>query len=80
MRLIDDVEIGLDGQRLLQTLLEKSLEGDNLLNVAEESVDFGRGEERFLLQRLQVIFQQVIQMLAKKNRPRPKWIIIFEEK
>lgn len=79
MRLIDDVEIGLDGQGLLQTLLEKSLEGDNLLNVAEESVDFGRREKRFLLQRLQVIFQQVIQMLQPGKETKMDYNIVNEK-
>lgn len=55
--LVDDVEMRLDGERFLQTLLEQPLECHNLLDVAEKGVDLGRGKERFLLQRLQIVLQ-----------------------
>lgn len=55
--LVDGVEMGLNGQSFFQTLLEHSLESDNLLDISKEGVDLGRRKERFLLERLQVILQ-----------------------
>ena len=68
--LVDDVEIGLDSKSFFQTLLEQALESHNLLDIAKEGVDLGRRQERFLLQRLQVVLQQVVQMLQPKQKQR----------
>ncbi len=55
--LVDGVEMWLNSQSFFQTLLEHSLESDNLLDISKEGVDLGRGKERFLLEGLQVILQ-----------------------
>lgn len=60
------VEVGLQIEGLLQVLQELALERHDLLDVAEERVDLRARQERLLLQRLQVVLQQVVQVLEQK--------------
>lgn len=54
--MIELIEIGFDSHSLLETLLEETLESDNLLDVAKQSVDLCRRQESLLLQWLQIVF------------------------
>ena len=65
--LIQGVKVGLDGHSVLEAALEQALERVDLVDVAEQGVDLRRREERLLLQRFQVILQQVAQMLNKRR-------------
>lgn len=57
------VKVRLQFERFLQVLQELALERENLLDVAEQRLDFGAGQERFAFQRLQIVFEQVVEML-----------------
>jgi hypothetical protein len=61
------MEIGFEFERLLQVLQELPLERDDLLDVAEQRVDLGVRQKRLLLQRFQIVLQQVVQVLAQSR-------------
>ena len=57
------MEIRLEVERFLEFLQELALERHDLLDVAEQRVDLGVGEEGLLLEGLQVVLEQIVQML-----------------
>lgn len=61
--LIERIKVRFKSHGLFQTLQEEPLERHDFLDVAEQGVDFGSRQERLLLQRFQIVFQQVVQVL-----------------
>lgn len=53
--MLELVEAGLQLEGLLQILQKLALERVDLLDVAEQRLDLGAGEERLVLQRLQIV-------------------------
>lgn len=58
--MLELVEIRFQVQGLLQILQELALECDDLVYVAEQSVDLGIGQECLAFHWLQIVLQQVV--------------------
>lgn len=61
------VKLRLQVQGLLQILQELALECHDLVDVAEQRVDLGVGEECLAFHGLQIVLQQIVQMLQGDN-------------
>lgn len=69
MGVFEQIKVRLQIDGFLKVAQELPLEGHDLLDVAKQGVDFGARKKRLLFERLQVVFQEAVQMLEPTKRP-----------